>query len=418
MADNEFLNTQWVSMEILRILLNRAVISEYFNRDWEGDFQKDYAVGASIDVKLPWRPKVIDGMGYVPQGIQRLKTTISLDEWIQIPFEWDDYERAVKLERGEDQLRENYWDPCGAAMAQEFDSRCAFRAYQHASNVVGVLGTSPTSVETYYSARQKLMEASCPPGKRAMIISSQMMVKLGANITTMFHPEDELVRMFKEGSIGKMAGFSWFESNSLYQHTCGNWAILANVQVYGSNQTGTQLRITCGAGDTFKAGDKFNIALVNKVNPATRRVAGAAELRTFTITQDLTAVGGGDPADVLNILPAIYGPGHAYQNVDALPQNAAVLTLWPGSSIAAGTPKTGTVALALSKYAFGLVGAKLYVPKAVEKAGAAQDPDSGISVRKVIAWDPQRSMQVNRMDSLFGMGDLYQDNGACVVAGA
>jgi hypothetical protein len=35
-----------------------------------------------------------------------------------------------------------------------------------------------------------------------------------------------------------------------------------------------------------------------------------------------------------------------------------------------------------------------------------------------MAWDPVRSMQINRMDSLIGFGNLYQDNGACAVAGA
>jgi hypothetical protein len=87
------------------------------------------------------------------------------------PFEWDDYEKAVKLERSEEQLQENYFDPAAAAMAQEFDSRCAKFAYQNASNVVGVLGTDPTAVSTYFSARQRLMEKACPPGNRCMNIS-------------------------------------------------------------------------------------------------------------------------------------------------------------------------------------------------------------------------------------------------------
>ena len=32
---NNFLNTDWVSMEILRLLLNKLVIAEYFNRSWQ-----------------------------------------------------------------------------------------------------------------------------------------------------------------------------------------------------------------------------------------------------------------------------------------------------------------------------------------------------------------------------------------------
>jgi hypothetical protein len=408
---NQFLNTSWVSMEILRLLLNQLVAAEYFNRSWEKDFNKEFAPGSSVTIKFPWRPTVADGMGYDPQGIARLSTTISLDQWLQIGFEWDDYEKAVKLERSEEELRENYWDPCAAAMAQEIDSRCANFAYQNASNVVGVLGTDPTSVSTYYSARKIMKQQACPPGKRCALISSSMMASLGSNITSVFHPDDEIVRMWKEGSIGKLAGFSFFESNSLYTQTAGTWA--STVTVTGANQSGTALIITGTNLDTLNAGDKFSIANVNAVNPMTRRTAGPLTAKTFTVVQNYTLDGN---ADTINILPAIYGPGSQYQNVDALPVNGAALTLWPGTTSPNG--KVGTVGLALSRFAFGLVGGKLYVPKAVEQSGQAHDPDTGIAVRKVKAWDPVRSMDINRMDSLLGFGNLYQDNGACCIVGA
>lgn len=411
---NTFTNTSWVSMEILRLLLNKLVVAEYFNRSWEKDFQKEFAPGSSITVKFPWQPQAIDGMAYLPQAISRVVTTVPLDQWIQIPFEWDDYERAVKLERSEEELRENYWDPCGAEMAQQIDSRCALFAYQNASQVTGALGTSPTSATGYYAARRILTESACPPGKRGMLISSEMMAAFGGGITTWLNPEDELTRMFKEGSLGRAAGFSFYESNSLYSHTAGVWA--GAVTVHTAGQSGTQLHVTAGAGDTFLKGDKISIALVNKVNPKTRRRAGPATEKQFTITQDLVAAGGGAAGDILNILPAIYGPGEAYQNVDALPGHGAALTLWPGTAVPSGA--IGTVGLGLSRYAFALVAAKLYVPKAVEQAGQAQDPETGIAVRKVIAWDPRASLQVNRMDSLVGFGNLYQDNGAVCVCGA
>jgi coat protein Gp5 len=399
-------------MEILRLLLNKLVITEYFNRSWEKDFEKEFAPGSSITVKFPQRFGVTDGMGYTPQNIARIATSINLDQWLQVAFEWDDYERAVKLERSEEELRENYWDPAAAAMSQEMDSRAAKFAYQNASNIVGVLGTDPTSVSTFYSARQRLMEKACPPGKRCCNISSSMMASLGSNITSIFHPADEVTKAWKEGAIGRLAGFDFFESNSLYSHTAGTWA--GAVTVNGANQSGTSLTITATAGDTFKTGDKFNLALVNAVNPQTKRIAGKATLQQFTITQDLTAVGGG--TDVINFLPAIYGPGSQYQNVDALPANSAALTLWPGTSSPNG--KVGTVGLGLSRFAFALVAAKLYLPKAVEQKGQAQDPETGISVRKVVAWDPVHSLQINRLDSLIGLGNLYQDNGAVCVLGA
>jgi hypothetical protein len=416
---NQFLNTSWVSMQILRLLLNKLVVVEYFNRSWEKDFEKEFAPGSSVSVKFPQRFTTSDGMGYQPQGLNRISTTVNLDQWVQVAFEWDDYERAVKLERSKEELQEQYWEPAAAAMAQEFDSRAAKWAYQNASMTANVaspgtvnqLGTDPTAVNIYYQARRRLLEMSVPPGKRAMIVSSAMMGSLGANITTIFNPADEITRSWKEGSIGKLGGFDFFESNSLWSHTAGTWA--STVSVTGAGQTGSSLIITGTAADTIKKGDKFSIANVNQVNPMTRRVAGLAAAKTFTVLADYTLTSG---PDTIQIAPAIYGPGSQYQNVDALAADAAAMTLWPGTSSPNG--KVGTVGFGLTKYAFMLAATKLYVPKAVEQAGQAQDPDSGISIRKVIAWDPRSSMQINRLDSLLGFGNGYIDSGAVVVVGA
>src|ERR1017187_10512624 len=412
---NNFLNTNWVCMDILRLLLNKLEVAEYFDRNFEGDFEKEFAPGANVTVKFPQRFTTSDGMGYAPQGINRISTTISLDQWIQIAFEWDDYERAVKLERSEEELRENYMDPAGAALSQEFDNRCANFARYNTSALVGVLGTDPTSVSTFYQARRIMKELARPPGKKACIVSSSMMATLGANITTVFNPADEIDKMWKEGAIGNLAGFNFYESNSLYSHTNGTWSGATGYPtVNGAGQSGTSLIVNANAGDTWNQGDKFSILNVNRANPNTRRIVGPAVNKTFTVTQALTCAGGG--ADVVNFLPAIYGPGSQYQNVDALPATTAAITLAPGTTSPNG--KVGTVGLALSRFAFGLVGAKLYEPKAVEAHGQATDPDTKISVRKVKVWDGVRSVEINRMDSLIGFGNLYQDNGAVAVFGA
>ena len=40
-----------------------------------------------------------------------------------------------------------------------------------------------------------------------MLISTNMMVSLGSNITNVFHPADQITRQWKEGTIGMLAGF-------------------------------------------------------------------------------------------------------------------------------------------------------------------------------------------------------------------
>jgi hypothetical protein len=401
-------------MEALRFLLNDLTVAEYFNSGYQKDFNQDFAVGATIQVKFPQPFTIRDGFGYAPQGINRISTTISVDQPFGCDFEWDDYEAAVKAERSEEEIRKQYLEPLGAQLAQEWDSRAALWAKNNTSSVVGILGTDATAVNTYYQARRVLKQKSVPKGKKCFIWSSSMMQSLGQNITTLFQPGDEIAHAFKEGYLGRLAGFDVYESNSLYSHTAGTWA--GSVTVNGAGQSGTALAITCTAGDTFLQGDKFSVANVNAVNPRTRRTAGPLTAQDFTVVQNLTGLGAGNAADVLSILPAIYGPGSQYQNVDSLPAGGAALTLWPGTASPNG--KVGTVGLALSEQAFAIAGMKLYKPKAVEMSSAVQDKQTGIPVRMVQQWDGVRSMNIHRADTVGGFGNLYQDNGALAIAGA
>lgn len=415
---NNFLNTNWVSMQILRMLLNKLVVLEYFDKSWNKEFAKEFAVGAQIQVKFPQRFIASEGMAYNPDDINRLSTMIALDRFVKVHFEWDDYEQAVRLERSEEELKENYFDPAAAALSQEWDSIAAQYAYQNASQIAtsvanpNQLGVNPAVAAIYHQARQHLMEEGNSEKKRAVIISSSMMGAIGGAITNLIHPGDEITRAFKEGYLGRLAGADFFESQSLWRHLAGTFAG-GPVVVTGANQTGNQLVITPPAGSNLNVGDKFSIANVNKVNPMTRRVSGPLTARHFTC---LTPVVGAGAPVTINIRPAIWGPGSQYQNVDALPANGPQLTLWPGTAVPNGA--AGTVGFLLTRIAFMFVGAKLYLPKAVEDKGYAQDPDSGLTVRKVTVWDEDRSALKHRMDTLGGFGSGYTAEGAAIIAGA
>jgi hypothetical protein len=407
---NQFLDTNWVSMKILWILQNALEIASVFNTEWESEFGKNFPVGSSVQVKLPQRWLVTNGLGYQPQGIARLATTINLDQVFGIHFEWDSYERLVKMERSQEELEENYLKPAAVQLAQEVDSRAAKFAYQNASGVVGVLGTNSTTIDFAAAADEYLYEKACPKGIRHLIVSpSQMRSYVVPNVTQL-NPAPEISRMFRTGVLGTAVGWEWYRSNSLYKHTAGT-AATSGVTITGANQSGNVLSVTGTSGQTIKTGDKFSILNVNGVNPSTRRAI--TSIQTFTVLTDLTLTGG---TDTINISPAIYGPGSQYQNVDALPADTAAFTFWPGTTSPSG--KAGVVGLGLSKFAFALSGGKLEVPKAVERAEQTEDPDTGMAVRFVRAWDQRESKMTNRFDMCIGFGNLYNDQGAVALAGA
>lgn len=407
---NMFQFVDWVCMDALRLLQNKSQVVRFMNTDYEKDYKREFAVGETVRIKFPQRFTITSGLQYNPQSINRKYTTATMNQVFGVHFQWDDVEAALKMERSKEEIRKQYIEPIMAQMASEIDSRGTLFAYQNTNNIAGVLGATPTAMSTYQRARTLLNENSCPPDNenRAMIVSPQMQETIIANTNTIFNPTDEISRQYRTGSVGKAGGFDWYESVQLYTHTCGTWA--AGVTVNGANQSGSSLTVTATAGDTFNIGDVFSIHTsnaVNNVNPLTRRSTGRE--KTFVITQALTAAGGG--TDVINFYPPIIGPGDQYQNVDALPLNGAGLLQFPGT--AAPNGKAGVNGLALHRDAFAIVGSPLEEPKAVEFSSVKRDPDSGLSLRIVRAWDPVHSIMTNRIETLMGFGVLYADN--CAV---
>lgn len=410
---NTFQFVDWVAAESLRVLKNSLVCAQFANHKYEKEYEKDFAVGETVRVKLPQRWLVTDGLAFQPQPINRIYTTVTVNQVFGIHFQVDSIERALKMERGREWFKEEYIDKLMAQLANDIDRRFAKFAYLNTSNVVGQLGVDPTSMTTFQQARQRLIEQGCPQsGEWGMLYPPSVGTSLIPALASFFNPTSEISKQYKQGSMGKMSGFDWYESVNLWRHTAGTIATASAVTVAGASQQGSTLTINATAGDTFNAGDVFSINAVNAVNPMSRAVVSNTFQKEFVILQDLVAAGGG--VDVLNISPAIFGPGSQYQNVDALALNAAQLTLFPGTTSPNG--KTSMQGLALTKDAFAIVGVPLEIPKACEWSSRATDPDTGISIALLEMFDPIERKKVTRADVLLGFGALYPDNAAVRLA--
>lgn len=404
---NLFRNVRWITMESLRILLNKLEISPFFNTDYNKEFTKEFKVGDTVEVRYPQRFLIRDGQGYSAQGLTDRFTTVTCDQQFGIDFDWTSAEQALNL----DDVRSRYIEPAMAQLANEIDSRAALWAHQNTNNIVGALGTTPTAYSTYLAARGRMVELACPPGEKGMIATPQMINTIIGNNLTLFNPPSEITKQFKEGAVGQASGFQWYESNNLYSHTSGIWATVASgVTVSGANQSGTSLLVACTTGDTFNKNDIIAVTGMNAVNPMNRRSTGT--VKNFIVQQTTVGVAS---AATLTIFPPIVGPGDQYQNVDVLPPNGNALILMPGTTMVNATAVTGKLGLALHRDAFALVGVKLVTPQAVELASQTRDPASGISVRFVRQYDPIQDRMVNRFDVLLGFGNLYSDSCACNI---
>lgn len=411
---NVFQFVDWLSMEGLRLLLNKLEVSQGFNTDYNSEYTKDFAVGETVRVPLPQQFTERQGLGYNPQALNRIYTTVTCDQIFGVDFEWDSAQAALQMERGEEKIRREYLEPAMETIKQGIDSRAALFGYQNANNIVGTLGTDPTTLAIFNQGRQRLIEkAGWTQGNKIVCIPPSVNTALVPTAQGLFNPPDAISKQYKEGAIGRYAGADWYESMSLYDHTAGTWQTPASVTVAGAGQSGSSLLVNCTTGDTFKKGDVIGIGSVYPVNPMTRRTTSTANTMTVVVTADVTATGS---TATLSISPTIYGPGSQYQNVSALPADTAPLTLFPGTTSPNG--KSGKQGLLFNKGAFALVGVKLETPKAVELASNSRDPETGIAIRFIRMFDPQQSKMINRFDVLMGFGALRPDNCAVRVLSA
>jgi hypothetical protein len=410
---NNFATTNFVSTTILALLQNDLKVAALFNTDWREDYEQEFPIGATVTIKRPAMLNTTSGLGYQPQDINRVVTTATINNMVGEHFQFDQFERLVSLERSEKELVENYLHPFARKLATKIDYDAATFAMLNTSNVVGTLGADPTTIDFALASQRRLDEKGCPKGgERNLIISPSIIETFIANNYQIFNPMSDVAKMYREGILLQIAGFDVYASTSLQRFTAGT-AATHGLTIVGAGQSGNQLTVTGTALDTIKAGDKFSVAGVYAVNPMTG-AQGSLGLMNFVAAQPLTLTGGND---TLVVLPAIYGPGSPYQNVNALPAANAALTMWPGTANPSGA--AGVVSLALSEHAFAIVGGKYPdPPKMVEKAEQISDPDTGMSITYIVAWDQKQYCMTHRMDIPYGFGNMYQDNGVVAVAGA
>lgn len=411
---NTFLTTDWLSMKALRLLLNKLAVSLYFNDDYNNEYQKPFTPGETIRVEYPPLWAIRNGIGYNPQAIQEIFTTITVDQIFGVDFQWDDVEAALKLERDDTRQNDFYMRGPMKKIAQEWDLRSALFGYVYTPNIVGTLGTNPTNFVTFSTAAEQILfeqagiDGTQDQGECAQIISSGMNTGLISGMTTNFNPQTDVSRQQRESKLGYIATFDTIRSMSLRRHT--NGTVAGAFTVAGSNQSGSSLTVNLTAGDTITRGTKIGITGRYPTNPETNETVTTSRTFIFSVTADLTAAGGG--ADVLQITPPIYGPLSVFQNIDTLPQNGDVLVVTPGT--ASPNAKTGIVGLALQRDAFFRVSVPLQLPKAVEIARQQRDPGTGFSIRFTRTWDAIQSRNINRFDTLGGYGVGY--NFSCSVA--
>lgn len=377
---NTLLTPTAVTREALRILHQKLNFVGNIVREYDDSYAKSGAkIGDSLKIRLPNQYTVRSGATLSAQDTTETSTTLQVATQKGVDLNFTSVDLTLSL----DDFSKRILDPAMAVLAANIESD-ALSMYKDVYQSVWNGGSAATYNKAL-DARIILNRALAPFAERTALMDSTAMADVVKDTKTLFQDATSLSKQYKEGYMGRAAGFDWSENTLMPSHTRGgsNNAYLTN----GASQTGSTLTVDTGA-TAPSAGDVITIAGVFSVHPETKVSTGV--LQQFVI-------GSGATTTSFPISPAIVASG-ATQNVsNAAADNSAITFL--------GTASTAVqTSLLFHKEAFAFATADLVMPTGVDFA--RRESMDGISMRIVRMYDINNDKFPCRLDVLYGYKTL------------
>lgn len=390
-----------ITKESLRVLKNELGFTKGVNRQYDDQFARSGAkIGSVINIRKPTRFTVSSGTALNLQDVADQYSALTLDTQAHVDFSFSSKELTLNI----DEFSKRYVKPAVAELANYVDFT-GTALYKQVYNATGTPGTTPNAFSFLTDAGTKLSNFGTPvDSDRNMVLNPAASGSLADALKGLFQSQERIKEQYEKGLMGMAAGFNIKMDQNVQQFTNATFA--GTPLVNGASQTGSTL-VSDGwssGATTLKEGTIFTIANVYAVNPKNRQSTG--QLQQFVVTADISDTSG---AISIPISPSITLTG-AYQTVNALPADNAAITVL--GSTATAYPQN----LAYHKDAFVLGCADLDLPGGTDMAARATDPDSGLSLRIVRAYDISNDTFPCRVDILYGWKCVYPEL-ACRIYG-
>jgi len=376
-----------ITNKALEILENNLVLTRNVNRQYDSSFAVEGAkIGDTLRIRLPDRALVTDGAALGVQEVNEQQTTLTISSQKHIGVNFTSAEMALSL----DDFADRILKPRVSQLAASIDADVA-NSFKSIYQSVGTPGTTPATSLVLLQGNQKLNEAAAVMSPRYVTVNPAANAALVEGMKGLFNPTSTISRQFKNGMMGEgILGYDEINmSQSIKQHTNGDWGTAIEVDGTTTTQGTSQLNITfTGSSKTWNVGDVFTIEGVYAVNPQTRESTGS--LQQFVVTEALTASSSG----TLKFSPALYTSSHALATVTGFPADNADITML-GS--AAGQYAQNLI---YHKDAITFATADLLLPQGVDMA--SRKVHNGISMRIVRQYDINNDRMPCRIDVLYG----------------
>ena len=387
---NTLLSPTAVTREALRVLHQKLNFVGSITREYDESFAKSGAkIGDTLKVRLPNQYVVRSGPTLAAQDT----TETSVDLKVQTQKGVDLNFTSVDLTMTLDDFSDRVLEPAMSVLAANIESD-AMSMYQDVSNQVNNQGLAATFARVL-QGRKILVDNLAPLGGRTANLNTQDNVDLVDGLKGLFNDRDAISKQYREGFMGRTAGFDFMENTLWPTHPRGAATGLYTT----STLVGTlpisatpvsAITVATGSGNMAK-GEVFTISGVFRVHPETK--AATAILQQFVVT---TATAGG--AGVIQISPAIVLAG-ALQNVTIPVTNATAAMVFAG----AASVNHG-ISMAYHKSAFAFATADMIMPRGVDFA--AREVFDGVSMRIVRQYDINNDKFPCRLDVLYGYKTL------------
>ena len=378
---NALLTPSVITKEALAILHQKLNFVGNINTQYDDQYAKSGAkIGNDLKIRLPNEFTVRTGATLSSQDVDESSTTLTVDTQKGVDFTFSSEELTMHI----DEFKDRYLEPAMSVLAANIESD-ALSMYKDVYNFFSGVGAA-NSFGNITQAQKLLTDSLAPYGDRSYLHNPQSVVDMLADTKGLFQDSSSISKQYKDGQLGKIAGFEHYENTLMPVHTTGTAAATTGYLVNGASQSGSSLTVD-GGTTTFLKGDVVTIAGVNRVHPETKANTGV--LQQFVVTAD-----SGSSATTLAVSPAITATG-GRQNVSAVPADNAAI-----SKIGGGASADWQETLAFSKNAFAFATADLILPNGVDFA--AREVSDGISMRIVRDYAISSDTMPCRIDVLYG----------------
>ena len=381
---NTILTPTAVTREALRILHQKLNFVGNIKRDYDDSFAKSGAkIGDSLKIRLPNQYTVRTGATLSTQVTSEISTTLQIATQKGVDLNFTSVDLTLSL----DDFSKRILDPAMSVLAANIEADALSMALDVYNNVNNI--GSAITFNKLLTSRKVLNDNLTPmDNNRNMLLNTQDNVDLVDALKGLFQDSAAISKQYKEGAMGRTAGFDFYENTLLANQQTGTALTATTYTVNGAVTTNgaTSMVVAVGA-TTFKKGDIFTVAGCNRVHPETKADTGV--LQQFVVTADYA---GG--AGTVSFAPAIYTSG-GRQNVVAagMANGSAISKIGAASTIYKPS-------LAFHQDAFAFATADLVMPQGIDFA--AREVMDGISMRIVRQYDINNDKFPTRLDVLYG----------------